>query len=96
MNITVDIPAVIAADKSNSNKYVIGGGALAIPLNFARPVAQEIILNTRIPIIMLPLTFIFSSTIIAIKVAQPNNTRGSPKLPSCTKVTGLSTTTSII
>ena len=35
VKITVDIPAVIAADKSNSKRYVIGGGALAIPLKFA-------------------------------------------------------------
>ena len=96
VNITVDIPAVIAADKSNSNKYVIGGGELAIPLNFARPVAQAIILNAKIPIIIFPLTFIFSKTIIAMKVAHPSNTNGLLKSPNCTNVTGLSTTTSII
>ena len=96
VNITVDIPAVIAADRSNSNKYVIGGGALAIPLNFASPAAQAIILKTRIPIIMFPLTFIFSRTIIAINVAHPSKTKGSLRSPNCTKVTGLSTTTSII
>ena len=82
VNITVDIPAVIAADKSNSNKYVIGGGELAIPLNLARPVAHAMILNTKIPIIIFPFTFIFSNTIIAMKVAQPNNTRGLLKSPS--------------
>ena len=96
VKITVDIPAVIAADKSNSKRYVIGGGALAIPLNFARPVAHEIILNAKIPIIIFPFTFIFSSTTITIKVAQPNKTNGLLKSPSFTKVTGSSTTTSII
>ena len=45
---------------------------------------------------ILPLTFILSKTIIAIKVAHPNKTSGSLKFPSCTNVTGLSTTTSII
>jgi len=45
VNITVDIPAVIAADKSNSKRYVIGGGELAKPLNLARPVAQAITLK---------------------------------------------------
>ena len=76
VNITVDIPAVIAADKSNSNRYVIGGGELTIPLKFASPVAQEMILNTKIPIMIFPLTFIFSNTIIAMNVAQPNSTKG--------------------
>ena len=65
VNITVDIPAVIAADKSNSKRYVIGGGALAKPLNLARPVAQAITLKTKIPIMIFPFTFIFSRTIIA-------------------------------
>ena len=96
VNITVDIPAVIAADKSNSKRYVIGGGALAKPLNLARPVAQATTLKNKIPIMIFPFTFIFSSTIIAIKVAHPRRTNGSLKFPSCTSVTGLSTTTSII
>ena len=82
VNITVDIPAVIAADKSNSKRYVIGGGALAIPLNFASPVAHAIILNAKIPIIIFPFTFILSKTIIAMNVAHPKRTNGSPKLPS--------------
>ena len=96
VNITVDIPAVIAADKSNLNKYVIGGGELTIPLNFARPDAQAIILKAKIPIIIFPFTFIFSKTIIAMKVAHPSKTIGSPKFPNFTSVTGSSTTTSII
>ena len=54
------------------------------------------ILNTNIPMMMLPFTFIFSKTIIAIKVAHPKRTNGSPRLPNLTKVTGSSTTTSII
>ena len=58
--------------------------------------AQAIILKNKMPIIILPFTFILSKTIIAIKVAHPNKTNGSPKLPNCTNVTGLSTTTSII
>ena len=96
VKITVDIPAVIAADKSNSNRYVIGGGELAKPLNLARPAAQAMILNTKIPIMIFPFTFIFSKTMIAIKVAHPKRTKGSLRFPSLTKVTGSSTTTSII
>ena len=48
----LNIPAVIAADKSNSKRYVIGGGALASPLNLARPVAQATTLKNKIPIII--------------------------------------------
>ena len=54
------------------------------------------ILKANIPIMIFPFTFIFSKTIIAINVAQPRRTIGSPKFPSFTKVTGSSTTTSII
>ena len=36
------------------------GGALARPLNLAKPAAQAIILKTNIPIMILPLTFSFS------------------------------------
>ena len=46
--------------------------------------------------IILPLTFNISNTIIAMNVAQPNNTNGLLRSPNCTNVTGLSTTTSII
>ena len=62
----------------------------------ANPAAHEIILNTKIPIIIFPLIFIFSITMIAINVAQPNKTIGLLKSPSFTRVTGSSTTTSMI
>ena len=54
------------------------------------------ILNTKIPMMIFPFTFIFSKTMIAIKVAHPKRTNGSLRFPSLTKVTGSSTTTSII
>ena len=49
VNITVTIEAESAAPKSNANKCVIGGGAEATPLNFAKPVTQAIILKAMIP-----------------------------------------------
>ena len=83
------IPAVSAALRSKSNKYVIGGIEPTTPLNFAKPVAQAIILNKRIPIIMLlPLIFIFSKTIIKTKVKQPRSTKGFLMSPKVTNVTG--------
>ena len=65
-------------------------------MKFARPATHAIILKTKIPIIIFPFIFIFSSTIIAIKVAHPNKTNGLLRSPSFTNVTGSSTTTSII
>ena len=76
VNITVLILAVKAADKSNSNKYVIGGGELTRPLNLPSPVIQAITLNTNIPIMIFPFTFSFSRTTIATKAAHPSKTIG--------------------
>ena len=80
VKMTVDIPAVNAAPRSKSNKYVIGGGVLTTPLNFHNPVIHAIILKTKIPIIILPLIFIFSITIIETKAKQPSITSGFLKL----------------
>ena len=85
---TVDILADNAAFKSKSNKYVIGGGELTTPLNFAKPVTHAIILKAIIPIIIFPLTLSFSRTTIATKAKHPNSTKGFFKSPRVTKVTG--------
>ena len=88
VNMIVDIPAVKAAERSNSKRYVIGGGELTIPLNLANPVTQAITLKTSIPIIMFPLTFIFSKTIITTNARQPRSTRGFFISQRVTSVTG--------
>ena len=96
VNTTVDILTDNAAFKSKSNKYVIGGGELTTPLNFAKPVTHAIILKAIIPIIILPFIFSFSSTTIETNAKHPNNTKGFFKSPRVTKVTGWSPTTPII
>ena len=57
---------------------------------------QAITLNTKIPIIIFPLIFIFSRTIIVTKARQPKITRGFLISPRVTSVTGWSATTPII
>ena len=66
------------------------------PLNFARPEAQAIILKTMIPIIIFPLIFSFSITIIDTKARQPKIISGFFISPKVTNVTGWSATTPII
>ena len=77
------------------------GGAEKIPLNLARDAPSFIVepvhshignqankLKNKIPIMIFPLTFIFSKTIIATKARQPNKTIGFLMSPRVTKVTG--------
>ena len=66
----------------------IGGIDPTTPLNFAKPVAQAIILNRSIPIMIFPLIFIFSNTIIKTKAKHPRRTRGFLISPRVTSVTG--------
>ena len=96
VKITVTIEALKAAPKSKVIKCVIGGGEETTPLNFPKPVTQAIALNTIIPIIMFPLIFIFSITIIETNAPAPKSNSGLERSPSCTKTTGLSVVSPII
>ena len=94
--ITVTIEALKAAPKSKVIKWVIGGGEETTPLNFPKPVTQAIALNTIIPIIMFPLMFIFSITIIEINAPAPKSNSGFERSPIWTRTTGLSAVSPII
>ena len=96
VKITVTIDALKAAPKSKVIKWVIGGGDETTPLNFPKPVTQAIALKTIIPIIMFPLIFIFSITIIEINAPAPRSKRGLERSPICTRTTGLSAVNPII
>ena len=82
------IPAEKAALRSNSNRYVIGGIDPTTPLNLANPDTHAMILKSKIPIMILPLTFIFSKTIMNTKVAHARSTKGFLISPKVTNVTG--------
>ena len=88
VNTTVTIPADKAAPISNVRRCFIGGIDPTTPLNLASPQTQALILNTNIPIMILPLIFSFSKTIIVTNAKHANKTIGSFKLPSVTNVTG--------
>ena len=96
VKITVTIEADNAAPKSNANKCVIGGGEDITPLNWPRPVTQAIALKATIPIIMFPLIFIFSITIIDINAPAPKRSKGLLRSPNVTRVTGWSAVSPII
>ena len=75
-------------------------GVSKIPLKFAKPPLSTlepvqphignhaIALKTRIPIMIFPLTFFFSNTIITTNARVANNTSGCFMFPRVTKVTG--------
>ena len=90
VKITVTIDALSAAPKSKVIRCVIGGGEETTPLKFPNPVTQAIALKTRIPIIIFPLIFIFSITIIETNAPAPNNNIGLETSPSFTSTTGSS------